>query len=143
MLIMAWTVLVGPPLVAKYQWTGIGWLLDQGWLMFIVRYAIAIGVIAAQLLAYHLWLAGGHRTLGEVMPGIVISTILWMLLAALFSRWLEINDYSRFYGTLAQLMSALIYFQLTAMIVMLGAEINRGIIEIKKLRLGAREVMGV
>jgi membrane protein len=138
MLTMAWTVLIGPALAAKFEWIGIGFLLGQGWLMFIVRYAIAAFVIMLQLLAYHLWLAGGRRTIAEVMPGIVASTILWMLLAALFSRWLEINDYARFYGTLTQLMSALIYFQLTAMIVMLGAEINRGIIEIKKMGLGAQ-----
>ncbi len=143
MLVMAWTILVGPAVTAKYRWMGIGLLLDQSWLMFALRYAIAAGVIVLQLLAYHLWLAGGRRTLAEVMPGIIVSTILWMLLAALFSQWLEINDYSRFYGTLAQLMSALIYFQLTAMVVMLGAEINRGIIEIKKMRLGARDTMGV
>jgi membrane protein len=138
MLTMAWTVLLGPALAAKFQWIGINFLLGQGWLMFILRYAIAAGVIILQLLAYHLWLAGGRRTVAEVMPGIIVSTVLWMLLAALFSRWLEISDYTRFYGTLTQLMSALVYFQVTAIIVMLGAEINRGIIEIKKMRLGPR-----
>ena len=70
----------------------------------------------------------------------MLSTALWVLLAALFSRWLEWNNYARFYGTLAQLMSALIYFQLTAIIVMLGAEFNRGLIEIRKMRLGRVDV---
>ena len=36
------------------------------------------------------------------------------------------------------MMSSLVYFQLTAMIVMLGAEINRGVIEIKKMRADGR-----
>jgi membrane protein len=134
MLTMAWAVLIGPALAQSFEWIGINFLLGQGWFQFVLRYAIAAGVIVLQLLAYHLWLAGGHRTLAEVLPGIVVSTILWMLLAGLFSRWLEFNNYARFYGTLAQLMSALIYFQLTAMIVMLGAEINRGIMEIRRMR---------
>jgi membrane protein len=42
---------------------------------------------------------------------------------------------------LAQLMSAMIYFQFTAIIVMLGAEINRGLIEVRKMRLGRVETL--
>jgi membrane protein len=134
MLTMAWAVLIGPALAARFEWIGLSFLLGQSWFMFLTRYAIAAGVIMLQLIAYHLWLAGGRRSLAEIMPGIVVSTILWMLLAGLFSRWIEINNYARFYGALTQLMSSLIYFQLTAMIVMLGAEINRGLMEIRKMR---------
>ena len=134
MLTMTWAVLVGPALAHKFDWIGVDFLLGQSWFTYIIRYSIAAGVIVLQLIAYHLWLVGGRRTLPEVMPGIVVSTVLWMLLAGLFSRWLEFNNYARFYGALTQLMSSLIYFQLTAMVVMLGAEINRGIMEIKKMR---------
>ncbi len=137
MLTMTWAVLVGPAIAHKFDAIGVNVLLGQSWFTFIVRYSIAAAVIVLQLIAYHLWLVGGRRTLSEVMPGILISTVLWMLLAGLFSRWLEINNYARFYGALTQLMSSLIYFQLTAMVVMLGAEINRGIMEIKKMRNGS------
>lgn len=136
MLVMAWAVLFGPALADRFEWIGINFLLGQSWFMLAVRYGIAAAVIMLQLIAYHLWLAGGKRTLRQVMPGVIVSTILWMLLAGLFSRWLEINNYARFYGALTQLMSSLVYFQLTAMIVMLGAEINRGVIEIKRMRAG-------
>ena len=136
MLTMTWAVLVGPALAHKFDTMGVGILLGQSWFTFILRYVIAAAVIVLQLIAYHLWLVGGRRTLSDVMPGILGSTVLWLLLASLFSRWLEINDYARFYGALTQLMSSLIYFQLTAMVVMLGAEINRGIMEMKKLRNG-------
>jgi membrane protein len=138
MLLMAWFVLIGPALAKEFSWMGIEFLVGQTWFTFLQRYTIAACVIVVQLLAYHLWLVGGHRTLAEVLPGIAVSTVLWMLLAGLFSRWLEINNYARFYGALTQLMSSLVYFQLTAMIVMLGAEINRGIMELKKIRAGVQ-----
>ncbi len=137
MLTMAWAVLLGPALADRFEWIGLSFLLGQGWFMFLTRYAIAVIVLMLQLIAYHLWLAGGYRTIREVMPGVIVSTILWIMLAGLFSRWLEINNYARFYGALTQLMSSLVYFQVTAMIVMLGAEINRGIMEIKKMRARA------
>jgi membrane protein len=141
MLVMAWAVVIGPAVASKFEGAGLKFLLDSSALAWVLRYTIAVLVIMGQQVAYHLWLVGGRRRLAEVMPGVVLSTVLWVLLAALFSRWLEWNNYARFYGTLAQLMSALIYFQLTAMIVMLGAEINRGLIEIRKMRLGRVEAV--
>ena len=141
MLTMTWAVLVGPAVAHKFDWIGIDFLLGQSWFTYILRYSIASAVIVLQLIAYHLWLVGGRRKLSEVMPGVLVSTVFWMLLAGLFSRWLEFNNYARIYGALTQLMSSLIYFQLTAMVVMLGAEIKRGIMEIKKMRVGA-EALG-
>ena len=40
-------------------------------------------------------------------------------------------DYSRFYAGLTQIMSALVFFQLAAVIVILGAEVNRGLAEVR------------
>ena len=43
------------------------------------------------------------------------------------------SDYTRFYAGLSQLMVAMIFFQMTAVIVILGAELNRGIFEFKRM----------
>ncbi|MFX6815342.1 hypothetical protein ABTH42_19365, partial [Acinetobacter baumannii] len=56
--------------------------------------------------------------------------------AGLYSRYLDFNDYTRFYAGLSQLMVAMIYFQFTAIIVIIGAELNRGLIELKRHRNG-------
>ncbi|HUC46980.1 MAG TPA: hypothetical protein VMR94_10540, partial [Hyphomicrobiaceae bacterium] len=56
----------------------------------------------------------------------------------LFASWLTINDYSRFYAGLTRIMSALVFFQVSAIIVILGAELNRGIVEVKR-RLAVAE----
>jgi membrane protein len=71
-----------------------------------------------------------------VWPGVLLSMILWLALASLYSYYLNFSDYTRFYAGLSQLMVALIFFQFTAIVVILGAELNRGIMEIKKLGNG-------
>ncbi len=40
-------------------------------------------------------------------------------------------------------MIALIFFQVTAAIIILGAEVNRGVIELKKYKNGTAEGQGV
>lgn len=133
MLVLTWGVVVGPNLAAGFK--AATWLKQQfnsGWLAATWRYALAAGVISVQLLAFHLWLAAGKRSLADVWPGVLLSVVLWMLLAAGYSYYLNFSDYTRFYAGLSQLMVALIFFQATAVVIILGAELNRGIIELRK-----------
>lgn len=135
MLAIAWGVVVGPKFVNELVRPGwFKWLLDQSWMALIVRYSIVIGIIGIQLFTYHLWLAAGRRRFVDVVPGVVLSIVLWIAAARLFASWLTINDYSRFYAGLTQLMSALVFFQVTAIIVILGAELNRALLEVRDRR---------
>ena len=141
MLVLTWTVVVGPTIAAQFEPSWLKTLLDSSWLTVTKRYALAGAVIGAQLFAFHLWLAAGKRRMRDVWPGVALSVMLWLALAALYSYYLNFNDYARFYAGLSQLMVALIFFQFTAIIIILGAELNRGMMEFKKLTNG--EEIGV
>ena len=66
------------------------WMADGGWLTFGVRYVIVAVTVGVQLLAYHMFLAAGQRRLQDVLPGVVLSVVLWILLANVFTRWLQV-----------------------------------------------------
>jgi len=132
MLALAWGVVVGPQLAARFKPSWLLWLADTGFVALLTRYAIVIAAIGVQLTAYHLWLAAGRRRLADVWPGVLISIVLWLLAAQLFASWLSISNYSRFYAGLTSIMSALVFFQVSAIIVILGAELNRGLVEVKR-----------
>jgi membrane protein len=135
MLFLTWAVVVGPGLAARFEQPS--WfkdVLDSTWLTAGTRYALAGLVLAIQLFAFHIWLAAGKRGIKDVWPGVLLSMLLWLALAGLWSQYLAISDYSRFYAGLSQLMVAMIFFQFTAIAVILGAELNRGLLELKKIR---------
>ncbi len=134
MLAIAWGVVVGPKLMSSIKPNWLLWLADQTWTSLIIRYVIVIAIIAAQLLTYHLWLAAGRRRFMDVWPGVALSMLLWILAAQLFGNWLQFNDYSRFYAGLTSVMSALIFFQVTAIVIILGAELNRAMITVRQRR---------
>ncbi|KAB2940383.1 MAG: YihY/virulence factor BrkB family protein [Hyphomicrobium sp.] len=135
MLVLTWVVVVGPALAARFdpELTQSFMLMRSTWLGATLRYASAAAVISTQLLAIHLWLAAGRRRIKDVWPGVLLSTALWLLAASLYSYYLNLSDYTRFYAGLSQLMVAMIFFQMTAVIVILGAELNRGIYEFKRM----------
>jgi len=136
-LVLTWAVVVGPGIAARFEPSWIKSVLDSTWLTATSRYVLSGAVISAQLLALHLWLAAGKRTIREAAPGVILSTVLWIAVAGLYSFYLEFSNYSRFYAGLSQLMVALIFFQVTAVIIILGAELNRGLIELRKMRRNA------
>ena len=129
MLVLTYAVLVGPVIAHRYEPHFAQSILRSTWFAATVRCALAGGVMAFQLTAFHLWLAAGERTLKDVWPGV----LLWLALASLYSYYLNFSDYTRFYAGLSQLMVALIFFQMSAVIMILGAELNRGISELKRL----------
>lgn len=136
-LVLAWAVIVGPVIAARVEPDLTQSLLNSTWLGATLRYGLAAVVIAALLITFHLRLAAGKRRVKDVWPGVLLSMVLWLVVAGVYSYYLNFSDYSRFYAGLSQLMVALIFFQLTAVIVILGAELNRGIYEFKRLRVEA------
>ena len=112
-------------------------MLEATWLSPLSRYGIAGLIIALQLFAFHIWLAAGRRRFQDVWPGVLLSIVLWLALAALWSNYLALTNYSLFYAGLSQLMIAMIFFQFTAIAILLGAELNRGILEVKRMRRDA------
>jgi len=136
MLALTWAVVVGPVMAARLDPTFTVPILKSTLFGATLRYAFAATVIGAQLFAFHLWLAAGERRIKDVWPGVLLSMVLWLAAASLYSYYLDFSDYTRFYAGLSQLMVALIFFQMTAVIVILGAELNRGILELKKLTNG-------
>ena len=138
-LVLAWAVIVGPVIAARVEPNLTQSLLDSTWLGATLRYGLAAVVIAALLITFHLRLAAGKRRVKDVWPGVLLSMVLWLVVAGVYSYYLNFSDYSRFYAGLSQLMVALIFFQLTAVIVILGAELNRGIYEFKRLRVARVE----
>jgi membrane protein len=142
MLVLTWGVVVGPQVASRFKPDWLLWLADTGWIALLVRYGIVVAAIGLQLVAYHLWLAAGHRRLGDVWPGVLLSILLWVVAAQLFASWLTISDYSRFYAGLTRIMSALVFFQVSAIIVIVGAELNRGIVEVRRRLAVADEMSG-
>ena len=73
----------------------------------------------------HRWLPNHHLPLRALIPGVVLTLILWLIGASLFSLYLgTIADYSVTYGSLAGVAITLLFFYLTGALFILGAEYN-------------------
>ena len=134
LLLLSWTLIVAPTLAAQLESKVLDDFMQSPWVRNGLLYAVIAAIIGGQLFAAHLYLAAGKRTIAQVWPGVVLTLVLWSAAGWAYSIYLGYSNYTRFYAGLSQLMIALIFFQLTAVIIILGAELNRGLIEFKKMR---------
>ncbi len=146
-LVLTAGLVVWPAVVKRLEpdWLArpeVAWLkawLDSHWLDF-ARYGSAFALITILLTSMHKWLAAGHRYLREIWPGLALTVTLLTVIVVFYSGYVDLNDYTRFYAGLSQVMATLIFFWLTAVVIILGAELNRGLIELKKLQLDQQDV---
>lgn len=107
-----------PPLIDK---SGLG---DAGRLVFaIVRWpVIAVVMVVALGLLYRLAVPGSRPL---VTPGAIAGTAIWLAASLLFSFYTaNFASYSETYGSLASIVILLLWLFLSALAVLIGAEID-------------------
>jgi membrane protein len=94
------------------------------------RFALAGLVLAVALLVVHKWLPAGRRRLGEILPGIVATLVLWLATGFAFGRYLSEFSftYVNTYAGLASAMVALVFLYWTASIFIYGGELNQALL---------------
>jgi membrane protein len=65
-----------------------------------------------------------ETSLRNVVPGAVVATLLWWLIDVLFGFYVRRVPYSVVYGGLAAVIGLLIWMQISAIIIFLGAAWN-------------------
>ena len=95
--------------------------------------AIGVALLTAGLVACHIWLTGKRHRVRDVLPGVVLTLVLWGVAAQLFGYYInEFATYSVTYAGLASVMAALIFLYLMAALFILGAEFNGRLIAARK-----------
>jgi membrane protein len=91
-----------------------------------LRYPIAIVILIGGLqLCHHILPAKRLKTL-DVLPGVLLTVIVWILLASAFSAYLvNFNSFASTYASLSGLFAAMFFLYLAALVLILGGEVNR------------------
>jgi membrane protein len=82
------------------------------------------------LLAAHIWLPARKQTFFGVMPGVIVTMLLWFAAGWVFSYYMShFSGYARTYAGLAGVIASMIFFYIVGMIFLFGAELNNSILK--------------
>jgi membrane protein len=116
--IVVWLLAFLPPFIEE---VGLG---DAGRLVFsILRWPVlAVVMVVALGLLYRIAVPGSRSL---VTPGAVAGTAVWLGASVLFSFYTaNFASYSKTYGTLASIVVVLLWLFLSALAILLGAEVD-------------------
>jgi membrane protein len=117
-------VILGP-LIWRVLGPTIDDLLGTELVFITVRYVVAVLLLWAALMLLHRWLPNTKQAYRRVLPGVCATAVLWLAGASLFSWYIgNLTDYSAFYGSLGGVAITLMFFYISAIIFIFGAEIN-------------------
>lgn len=123
LLFLSYTVLIAP-LFAKTYGAKLSLLLPGALLSEWLRIFMGLIILVALLFTFHAWLPGRQRSLQQLWPGIALTIILWGLSAYGYSYYLAYSQYGAIYAGLSQIVIAMIFFYISAAILIFGAEYN-------------------
>ena len=117
-------VILGP-LIWRVLGPAIDDLLGTELVFVTVRYLVATLLLWGALMLLHRWLPNTRQAYRRVLPGVCATTVLWLAGASLFSWYIgNLADYSAFYGSLGGVAITLMFFYVSAIIFIFGAELN-------------------
>ena len=121
-VMLAWVIgpvvwsYVEPHLHVPWQW---------GWFYETLRYFVAISILYLVVALLYRWLPSRHLPRREILPGAAVTVVLWLALASLFSLYLQnLGRFSVTYGSLGGIVITLMFFYISALIFIFGAELN-------------------
>lgn len=104
-----------------------------------LRLPIAITLLTAGVLLCHRVLPAKSHNVLEVLPGVILTVVVWIILASAFSTYLvNFNTFASTYASLSGLFAMMFFLYLSALVLILGGEVNR-VIEIRRSRRPARD----
>jgi membrane protein len=114
----------------------VNWFERLGYFLDFVRLGATAIVLIAALLVAHWWLPAGRRRFVDIVPGILVTLVLWIGAGIVFGRYLASFAYAyvTYYAGLASVMVALVFLYFAAMIFIYGAELNAALVRARKRR---------
>jgi membrane protein len=90
------------------------------------RFPIAILLLTSWLLICHRVLPAKRLTIREVLPGVLLTVLVWIILSVAYSIYLvRFGAFVSTYASLSGLFGAMFFLYLSALVLIFGGEVNR------------------
>jgi membrane protein len=123
-LVFAFLGVLGPII---FDWASayLPWIKPFAAAFAFLRLAVTGILVAAVLVAAHLWLPAARPPAIRLWPGIVLTLVLWLVAGWGFGKYLEaFANYAAYYAGLAAAVTAIFFLYLVGALMIFGAEFN-------------------
>jgi len=117
-------VLVGPTLAEKVAvWAHMGPVFEWTWK--IVQWPIVFGLVTLGIALIYYFAPDAEQDWAYITPGSLLATVLWLLVSLVFKFYIaNFTSYTATYGIIGGAIVLMLWFYVSALAVLIGAEMN-------------------
>src|SRR6185436_18172737 len=117
-------VLVGPTLAEKVAvWLHMGPAFEWTWK--IVQWPVVFGLVAFAIAMIYYYAPDAEQEWIWITPGSVLATFLWLIISAGFKFYVtHFTSYNATYGAIGGVIVLMLWFYVSSLAVLIGAELN-------------------
>jgi membrane protein len=117
-------VLLGPTLAEKLGQT-TGWGAPFEWTWLLLQWPLVFVLISTGIGVIYYFAPDADQDWAWITPGAVAATVLWLLVSLLFKIYVaNFTDYEASYGTVGGVIVVLLWFYVSGIAILTGAELN-------------------
>lgn len=117
-------VLIGPT-VAEYLGRVTGWGTPFEWTWLVLQWPLVFVLVTTGIGLLYYFGPDADQDWVWITPGAVSATILWLLVSLLFKVYIaNFTDYEGSYGTVGGVIVVLLWFYVSGIAILVGAELN-------------------
>ena len=124
-ILVAFTLVLSGPTAARYvgEATGLGTAFALAW--SILQWPLAFALVAFAIGLLYYFGPDADQDWAWITPGAIVATILWLVVSLAFKLYVaNFTDYNASYGAIGGVILLMLWFYLSSLVILAGAELN-------------------
>jgi len=124
-VLVSFTLVVRGPEIAETLATRVGLGLMFAWTWKIVQWPVVFFLVSIGLQLVYYFAPDAEQRWSWVRPGAMLATALWLVISLGFRFYVtHFGQYNKTYGTIGAVIVLLLWFYLSGLVLLVGAEFN-------------------
>jgi membrane protein len=124
-IILSFTLVVAGPTLAEHvaQWFGLGAAFEWTWK--ILQWPLAFALVSTALGLVYYFAPDAEQDWLWITPGALVGTLIWVVVSLGFKIYVSnFADYNAAYGAVGGVIVVMLWFYLSGLAILVGAELN-------------------
>ena len=124
-VLVALSLVLGGPALAERLGQTTGWGAPFEWTWLVLQWPLVFALVTTGIGLIFYFGPDADQDWVWITPGAVAATILWLLVSLLFKLYIaNFTDYEGSYGTVGGVIVVLLWFYISGIAILAGAELN-------------------
>lgn len=124
-VLVSMTLIMGGPAIARNiaEYAGLGQVFVWTW--YLLQWPLVFTLVATAIALVYYFAPDAEQDWAWITPGSVLATLLWVAISLGFKYYAtNFGNYTETYGVIGAVMLLLLWFYLSGIAILMGAELN-------------------